>query len=144
MCDKTLNVPSDMDAYRIDAVAGLTAPGGRERTVLEKRLPRNARLLLVASTGGHLAELLLLSDRLKSKRNSHWITFDNAQSQSLLADRFVSYVPYVAPRDALGVARAVKGILPYVRSNIYEGVVSTGAAVAVPALILARTFGLPA
>ncbi|PPK97245.1 UDP-N-acetylglucosamine:LPS N-acetylglucosamine transferase [Kineococcus xinjiangensis] len=103
-------------------------------------LPRRSRLLLVASTGGHLAELMLISKLIEARPDSHWVTFDHDQSRSLLGDRTVTHVPYVAPRSLGGVLRALPTFVRLLRRERFDAVVSTGAAVAVPALLVARLF----
>lgn len=107
-------------------------------------LPRKQKALLVASTGGHLAQLLLIAQMLDLHPASLWVTFDCAQSRSLLVDRRVAYVPYIRPR---GYAAAV-GALPHfrrlLRAEIFDAALSTGAAIAAPALSVAALQGVPA
>lgn len=63
--------------------------------------------LFVATTGGHLAQLVELADRLPVDGASVWVTHDNEQSRSLLAGRDVMYVPYMGPRSVSGVLRTL-------------------------------------
>lgn len=98
--------------------------------------------LLVASTGGHLAELWRLqSEGARSHRA--WVTFDTPQSRDLLKGEDVTYVPYVAPRDVAGVLRAAWLIARVVRRVGPDAIVSTGAAVALSAGIAASVRGIP-
>lgn len=97
------------------------------------------KLLLVASTGGHLTQLVRLSPRLDAADDSMWITFDSAQSRSLLAGLNVTFVPYVRPRDLRGVLDARRRIGEVLRSGSYEEIVSTGAALAVAAFTARRS-----
>ncbi|WP_345712832.1 glycosyltransferase, partial [Kineococcus glutinatus] len=106
-------------------------------------LPRGRKLLLIASTGGHLAELTMVSELIGARADSTWVTFDHEQSRSLLAGRDVSYVPYVAPRDLRGVLRCLPAFHRILRRGDYDAVVSTGAAVAVPGLLVAALRGVP-
>ena len=102
------------------------------------------KLLLVASTGGHLAQLSRFAESLGASEDSLWITFDTAQSKSLLADKRVFYVPYVEPRDWKGALRARRLIAEHLRNeNDFDAAYSTGAALAVSALPRARRFGIP-
>ena len=101
------------------------------------------KLVLAASTGGHLAQLVRLAPDLGASDDSLWITFRNAQSQSLLKGRDVLYVPYIRPRDVLPVLRAFRMILPRIREGGYEAAVSTGAGLALAALPAARLAGTP-
>jgi UDP-N-acetylglucosamine transferase subunit ALG13 len=101
------------------------------------------RLVLAASTGGHLAQLVRLAPGLGAGADSLWITFHNPQSESLLKGRNVLHVPYVQPRGALPAAKAFRMILPRIREGGYEAAVSTGAGLALAALPAARIAGVP-
>ena len=103
-----------------------------------------ASYLLVASTGGHLAQLHTLAARFDPAPDRRtWVTFDTPQSRSLLAGEDVRFVRYTSPRDWRNVARnaAVAGRL--LRTGRYEHVVSTGSGIALSFLPLARAFGVP-
>ncbi len=67
---------------------------------------RGKKVLLVASTGGHLFQLTRLAPRLGLSPDSEWVTFDTPQSRSLLKGKVVHHVPYVAPRDWKNIVRA--------------------------------------
>ncbi len=101
-----------------------------------------SRDLLVASTGGHLTELVELAARLEPPSvDPLWVTFDGLQSRSMLEGRNVEYVPYIGQRD-LGrsvatMAKAAKIIRRYKPDRI----ISTGAAVATSFLPLGPLFG---
>ena len=107
--------------------------------------PSAGRLLLAASTGGHLAQLVRIAPSLGADDESLWVTFDSPQSRSLLVDREVLYVPYVAPRDMRGALAARRLIDERVArtGGGYDAVVSTGAAVAVSAFTAWHTRKLP-
>ncbi len=101
-----------------------------------------SRDLLVASTGGHLTELVELAARLEPASSSPlWVTFDGIQSRSMLEGRDVEFVPYIGQRDIgrsiLTLARASKIIRAYKPDRI----ISTGAAVATSFLPLGPLFG---
>ena len=108
-------------------------------------IPAAGRLVLAASTGGHLAQLARMAPSLGADEDSLWITFESPQSRSLLADRDVLYVPYVSPRDVRGVFGARKLIDEHLSAfaSRYDGVVSTGAAVALSAFTARSTRKLP-
>ena len=79
--------------------------------------PRDrGKLLLAASTGGHLAQLVRLAPGLGATDDSLWVTFRTPQSESLLKGRNVLYVPYIRPRDAANVVRAYQSIRAVVKS----------------------------
>lgn len=75
--------------------------------------------------------------------NRTWVTFDHPQSRTLLAGETVHFVDYIASR---GVSAAVS-VLPAFRKIIQEEkpdlVISTGAAIAVPAAIAAKLRRVP-
>lgn len=107
-------------------------------------LPPRPRLLLIASTGGHLAQLCRIATLVDASEDSTWLTFDAPQSRSLLAQwRDVHYVPYVKPRDFGGVLRTLVYSRRLVRTNRYDSVISTGAGVAL-VLPFLRASGLRA
>ncbi|KQS69019.1 hypothetical protein ASG41_07895 [Modestobacter sp. Leaf380] len=99
---------------------------------------------MVASSGGHLFELDVLSRAMDVHPDSLWVTFDSPQTRSLLAGRRVLTLPYVAPRDHVGVLRATRALTRVLREERAEAVVSTGAAVAVSGFLAARRSGIPA
>ncbi len=104
--------------------------------------PSDAPALLVASAGGHLTQLEELSRRLMPKRPRSWVTFDTDQSRALLGDQDVDLVRYIAPRAFWGVLRTLPDAWRILRSRRPGLVVSTGAAVALAFLPLARLRGI--
>lgn len=102
-------------------------------------------VLLVAATGGHLAQLHRLAPRIPGADESRvWVTFDTPQSCSLLKHEQKIFVPYTAPRDlvtAMRNTRTAYRIIQEVRPSL---VASTGNAVAVSFLPVARLLGVPA
>jgi len=100
------------------------------------------KLLLVASSGGHVAELVRLAPGLGASPDSLWVTFDTPQSRTLLRGRRRVHVPYVRPRDVRGTMRTAAIIRRVLRHEDFDGAVSTGAAVAVSALPLAALHGV--
>jgi len=97
--------------------------------------------LLVASEGGHLAQLYLLSERLSPATDRVWVTFDTPQSRSLLADQEVHYAPFAGSRDLIGTARAGQWARDFLRANHFHTAVSTGASIALAVLPLAARAG---
>jgi UDP-N-acetylglucosamine--N-acetylmuramyl-(pentapeptide) pyrophosphoryl-undecaprenol N-acetylglucosamine transferase len=95
--------------------------------------------LLVASTGGHLKELHYLHRRLADVSGPfRWATFDTPQSRSLLDRETVDFVPFVDSRDLVNVMRNVAAARHILGDSELDTVVSTGAAVALPFMALAR------
>ncbi|GEM_PF-271773 len=106
--------------------------------------PRKLRALFVANSGGHLKELLLLSERLPVPvDDSLWITFDSPQSRSLLLGHDVSFVRYSSPRDGRATVANFIAAARLLRNRRFDVAISTGATVAVSFLPLARLLGIP-
>lgn len=100
------------------------------------------KALLVASTGGHLAQLARFVEANPVHRESLWVTFDSAQSRSLLAGRRMHLVDYVPPRGWREVGRAFKSINQVLSAESFDTVVSTGAGLAVASHLLASLRGI--
>lgn len=102
--------------------------------------PIPGRHLLVATTGGHLAELVRWAPKIGADPDSLWVTFESPQSESLLQGRRVLHVPYVAPRDFRRTVKAFAIMMRGIdwRSEGFTSAVSTGAAVGLAGLAAAR------
>ncbi len=101
-------------------------------------------VLLIASTGGHLAQLHRLARRIPEADHSRtWVTFDTPQSRSLLAGEQVEFVRYTGPRDWQSIARNSDTALRLLTSGQFHQVVSTGAGIALSFLPTARALGVP-
>lgn len=101
------------------------------------------RLLLVAATGGHLTQLVRFAQAAGLSDRATWVTFDSPQSRSLLNGQKVVWVEYVAPRDFRGVMRARNVLQRQLDPSEFDGVVSTGAAVALSGFLWAWQNGIP-
>lgn len=100
--------------------------------------------LLVAATGGHLAQLVRLRPRLTALDGLRvvWATFDTPQSRALLRGEDVVYVRFTASRDLTNVlvnSVQARRILREVDPSL---VVSTGSAIALSFLPLAAARGI--
>lgn len=101
------------------------------------------RNLLVASTGGHLAELHRLRPRLLDADDDVvWVTPDSDQRRSLLGDEPVIHVRDVPPRAYRAVAANSLGAVRILRQTGAGRVISTGAGIALSFLPVARASGL--
>lgn len=134
---------SGQDAAITPALAGAPTAAPTGAPPLSAPSDHEPRTLFVAATGGHLMQLTRLAPRIVTLGRPLWVTFDSPQSRSLLAGEEVLFVTTTKPRDL----RNVIGNLPAARRilserNIVE-VVSTGSAVALSFLPLARLRGLP-
>lgn len=96
-----------------------------------------AKVLVVASTGGHIAQAMRICSLANVSHESHIVTFDTPQTQRLTEGRPRTFVPYIRPRDLRGVLRAAPTIRRLLRENDFDAVLSTGAAVALAALPVA-------
>lgn len=97
--------------------------------------------LFVASSGGHLTELLWLSKRIGDD-DAVWVTHDSGASRTALHGREVVYVPEVAPRDVRAALRCVPHARRLLRSRGIDRAVSTGAGIALGYLPYLSTRGV--
>lgn len=98
----------------------------------------SGRAVLAASTGGHLAELVRLRKDLPIADNPLWITFDHPQSRALLKDERVVFVPYIESRGYFALIRAAVPVWKALRGERAQVAYSTGSALALAVLPLAR------
>jgi UDP-N-acetylglucosamine--N-acetylmuramyl-(pentapeptide) pyrophosphoryl-undecaprenol N-acetylglucosamine transferase len=104
---------------------------------------RGQRMLVVASTGGHLAQAARWAAALQLSPDSSFVSFDTAQSRALLDGKntfFVDYVPSRGWRQMLSACRRMWQHFNVAGS--YSGVLTTGAAVALAAWPVARRHGI--
>lgn len=99
------------------------------------------KVLLVCSSGGHLGQLHTLEpwwcehDRL-------WVTFDGADSRSLLRDERVEWAFHPTTRNVPNLLRNLRLSIRLLRRERPDLVVSTGAGVALPFFVVARLLGI--
>lgn len=107
-------------------------------------LKAGGRSVLVAATGGHLTQLLRLSERIDLLGDPLWVTFDSPQSRSLLAGHDHEFVDFIAPRQLRRVLATMPVARRLLRDHRAVEVISTGSAVALAFLPIARAMGIPA
>ncbi|MDQ1181542.1 glycosyltransferase [Rhodococcus sp. SORGH_AS_0301] len=107
-------------------------------------VPAGARVLWVASSGGHFAQLARLAAAVDVDARSDWITFDTPQTRGASLATTPHFVPYIAPRDWKGVARAAARTSKFLRGRSYDLCISTGSALALGVLPVAAAHGVPA
>lgn len=100
------------------------------------------KLLLAASTGGHIAQLVRLAPGLGATDDSLWISFDSPQTRSILAGKRAVMVPYIKPRGWRETITAFQRVNDIVARESFDAAVSTGSALAVAALPAARMRGI--
>ncbi len=99
-------------------------------------------VLLVCSSGGHLAQLHELKPWWQ-ERSRHWVTFRTQDAVELLAGEPVSWAHHPTTRNLPNLLRnavVAAGVLRRTRPQV---VVSTGAGVALPFFVLARLLRVP-
>ena len=112
-----------------------------DRSALESELTGSPRLLLVASTGGHLSQLVSLRDWW-SRCERRWVTFDNQHANSALAGEDVVHAYSPTTRNipnAIRNAHLARRTLSEWRPDL---VISTGAGVAAPFFAVAHARGI--
>jgi UDP-N-acetylglucosamine transferase subunit ALG13 len=86
-----------------------------------------------------------LADRIEGVGTDQlWVTFDSAQSRSLLVGRRVEYISPIHERDIAGVGRGVHAASRILGSINARSVISTGSAIALAFLPYAAMRGIPA
>jgi UDP-N-acetylglucosamine--N-acetylmuramyl-(pentapeptide) pyrophosphoryl-undecaprenol N-acetylglucosamine transferase len=99
--------------------------------------------LMVATSGGHLIELLQLAPRLRpSDDDVVWVTNDTVQTRSLLGDARAVFVPDPGSRNLPGTAANALRAARILRRYRPDRVISTGSAVAASFLPVARALGI--
>lgn len=102
------------------------------------------RSLFIATAGGHLTQLIALSERLPVQtEDAVWVTVPTAQSKSALAGRDVVWAEYGRPRDLAALAGHIALARRVMKRERFELAVSTGASLAPPFLAAARARGVP-
>jgi UDP-N-acetylglucosamine:LPS N-acetylglucosamine transferase len=96
--------------------------------------------LLVASSGGHLLQLVHLASGLPTL-DWQWVAFDTPDARHLLAERDVVYAHHPTNRNLRNLVRNTVLALRIVSRQRPRIVISTGAGVAVPFLWIGRLFG---
>jgi hypothetical protein len=100
------------------------------------------RLLLVGSSGGHLAQLTAL-DPWSRDHDRHWVCFDTPDAVSILADERVTWAHHPTTRHLPNLVRNLRLAWRVVRGERPDVVLSTGAGVALPFFLVARLVGVP-
>jgi oligosaccharide biosynthesis protein Alg14 len=99
-------------------------------------------LLMVCSIGGHLAQLLALEPWYRSWKRC-WVTFDTPDARSLLAHEEVFWAYHPTTRNLPNLARNAGLAARVLRSRRFAAVITNGAGVAVPFVMLARCRRIP-
>jgi UDP-N-acetylglucosamine--N-acetylmuramyl-(pentapeptide) pyrophosphoryl-undecaprenol N-acetylglucosamine transferase len=101
--------------------------------------------VLVATTGGHLAQLFDLAKRMVDLDPDRlWVTFDAAQSRSLLHGSRREFIHEIKERDVVGVWRGAGFARKLFASVRVSCVISTGSGIALSFLPYAALRGIAA
>lgn len=102
--------------------------------------PDRHRLLLVASGGGHLGQLMPL-EPWWSRHDRTWVTFDTANADQL-GDDPVVFAHHPTTRNIPNLVRNVVLAWRVLRRERPDVVVTTGAGVALPFFLIAKVLGI--
>lgn len=100
------------------------------------------RVLMVASSGGHLAQLLVLRPWWQ-ERDRAWVTFDLPDAVSQLQGERLYPAFHPTTRNAVNLLRNAALSVRVLRAERPDLIVSTGAGVAVPFFVLGKILGVP-
>ena len=99
------------------------------------------RVMLVCSSGGHLAQLLAL-EPWWSQHDRTWVTFDTADARDALSDERVVLGHHPTTRNIPNLLRNLLLALGTLRAERPQVMISNGAGLAVPFFWLSRLFGI--
>lgn len=99
-------------------------------------------LLFVASSGGHLAQLLALEPWYQ-ERERHWVSFDTPDAVSLLHGESVTWAHHPTTRNVRNLLRNLFLAARLVRRRRAGALITTGAGVAVPFVLMAWVLRIP-
>ena len=103
-------------------------------------MPSSHPVLLVASAGGHLFQLLQLLGEWPPDERA-WVTFDTVDAQSLLQGENVWIAHHPTNRNIGNLLRNLLLAVRLIRKLRPRAIVTTGAGVAVPFCYVGRLFG---
>jgi len=98
---------------------------------------RQGPVLLVASSGGHLLQLVQLKEEWPSAER-HWVTFDKPDARSLLDGEVVTFAHHPTNRSIGNLIRNFVLAWRLTSQLSPRAVVSTGAGIAVPFCYVGR------
>ena len=103
---------------------------------------REHHALLVASSGGHLAQLLALEPWWREHRRT-WVTFGTEDARSQLDGEQALWAYHPTTRNVRNLMRNLLLAVRVMRRGRPDVVVSTGAAVAFPFFLVAKVMRVP-
>ncbi|MFN8078139.1 MAG: PssD/Cps14F family polysaccharide biosynthesis glycosyltransferase [Kineosporiaceae bacterium] len=103
---------------------------------------RQLDVLLVCSSGGHLAQLTALDPWSRAHRR-RWVCFDTPDAVSILRNEDVVWAYHPTTRNLVNLMRNVALAWRELRGRRPDVVISTGAGVAVPFFLVAKLLRVP-
>ena len=101
------------------------------------------RLLLIASSGGHIFEMFCLRGFWQDK-DRFWVSFDTSDAKFLLKDeKEVYWAAHPTVRNIPNLLRNAVMAARLLRKNRPDLILTTGSGVAAPFLWMARVLGIP-
>lgn len=100
------------------------------------------RILLVCSSGGHLAQLVAARSWWE-RHQRRWVTFDLPDARARLMGETLIRAHHPTTRNVKNLIKNVGLAVKVMTRSRPDLVVSTGAAVAVPFFVVARIMGVP-
>jgi UDP-N-acetylglucosamine:LPS N-acetylglucosamine transferase len=100
------------------------------------------RIMLVASAGGHLAQLRVLEPWWR-KHERVWITFDKADALSTLTGEHVLFAYHPTTRNLPNLLRNFALAARVIPRSKPDLIISTGAGVAFPFFVIGRLCRIP-
>jgi UDP-N-acetylglucosamine:LPS N-acetylglucosamine transferase len=104
---------------------------------MSPRRPRSERVLIVASPGGHLLQMLALKPAWGDMERT-WVTLRSTDVEYLLKDEQVIYGHGPTPRDLGNFFRNLRLAWRVLREQNPSVIISTGAGLALPFFLLGR------
>lgn len=103
---------------------------------------RHQHVLMVSSSGGHLAQLLMLRPWWVDRERS-FVTFRTPDTLSQLTDEEVDFAYFPTTRNIPNLIRNFGVAARVIFKRRPDLIVSSGAAVAVPFFVLGKVLGIP-
>lgn len=101
------------------------------------------RLMLIASSGGHIFEMFCLKEFWQDK-DHFWVSFDTSDAKYLLKDeKEVYWAAHPTVRNIPNLLRNLMLAQRLLRKNRPDMILTTGSGVAAPFLWLAKPLGIP-
>lgn len=99
------------------------------------------KIMLVCSSGGHLLQLWSLSKPLWKRYDRVWVTFKKSDAESLLKQEKIYWGHYPTNRNLKNLIRNLVLAWKILKVEQPDCVISTGAGIAVPFLVLGKLLG---